>query len=83
LSLGTPRRKEAKRGGRDGSAGELYRLTARDCAGVQTHRKVVEGPNTSFISLRQQRYSPFPSTLVVGILTTLAAKIYPEIVPGF
>ena len=60
LGVSIPRGKEAQRGGHNGSAGELYCLTARDCAGVQTPRQVVEGVNTSFISLHQQRNASFP-----------------------
>jgi hypothetical protein len=44
---------EAQRGGHEGSAAELHRLTARDRAGVKAHRQVVEGAgHTSFASLR-------------------------------
>jgi hypothetical protein len=67
FALGTSRCEEAKRGGRNGSPSQLYCLTPRDRAGVQAHRQVVEGANTSFISPGQQRISPFPSTLNVTI----------------
>jgi hypothetical protein len=70
LRVGTPRSEEPERGGSDGGPGDLYRLGARDRPGVQTHREVVEGADTSFISLGQQRKSPFPSSLDVPILTT-------------
>jgi hypothetical protein len=59
LCLGTLRGEEPQRGGHEGSAAELYRLTARDCAALQAHRQVVEGTGTSFISFRQQRNSSF------------------------
>ena len=60
LCLCTPRGEEPQCGSHEGSAAELYCLTARDCAGVQTPGQVVEGVNTSFISLHQQRNSSFP-----------------------
>src|SRR5919199_1721767 len=55
LSIGTLRGEEAKRGSNEGCAGELNRLTARDCAALKTPRQVVEGAKTSSISLHQQR----------------------------
>jgi hypothetical protein len=63
VGLGTPRGEEAQRGGRKGSARKLYRPTPRDCPALQTRRQVVEGVNTSFISLHQQRNSSFLSFL--------------------
>jgi hypothetical protein len=56
LGLGTPRGKEAKRGGRNGSARELYCLTPGDRAGVKTHRQFVEGANSPFVSLHQHEF---------------------------
>jgi len=62
VGLGAPRPEDAQRGGYERSAAELHRLTARDCAGVQAHRQVVEGAgHTSFASLRQQQSVSFPS----------------------
>jgi hypothetical protein len=56
IGLGALRSEEAQGGSRDGSAGELYCLTPRDCAGVQTYRQFVEGANTSFVSLHQHEF---------------------------
>jgi hypothetical protein len=78
LCVGALRGEKSQRGGHEGSAAELYRLTARDCAALQAHRQFVEGANTSFIFVRQQRNSPFPGTLFILTLTTFASKIYPE-----
>ena len=59
--LGIGRTDSGKRRGHERSAGELYRPTPRDHAGVQTHRQVVQrAPPTSFISFRQQRDSSLP-----------------------
>lgn len=38
LRVGALRGEKPQRGGYEGSAAELYRLTARDCAALQTHR---------------------------------------------
>ncbi len=78
LCLGILRGEEPQRGGHKRSAAELYRLTARDFTAIQASRQVVEGANTSSISVRQQPISPFPSTLVIFTLTTFAAEIYPD-----
>jgi hypothetical protein len=60
LGVGTPRPQEAQRGAHKGSARELYRLTPRDRAGVQTSRQVVEEGCPFLVSVRQQRNFSFP-----------------------
>jgi hypothetical protein len=59
ISVGFPRPDEAKRGGHQGSAGELYHSTPRDGAGIQTRRQIVEGVIDPFFSPHQQRNSSF------------------------
>ena len=60
FGIGFPRADKAQRRGHQGSAGELYRSTPRDGAGIQTRRQVVEGAIDPFFSPRQHRNSSIP-----------------------
>ena len=59
LGLGIAGGEEAECRGREGGAGELYRLAARDLPGLKTHRQVVEEGCTLPVSVPQQRNSFF------------------------
>jgi hypothetical protein len=64
LCLGTLRGEEPQRGCHEGSAAELYRLTARDCAALQTPHQVVEArtpPSSLFIN---NVTPPFPHSTI-------------------
>ena len=59
LGIGTARGEEAERRGREGGAGELYSLAARDRPCLQTHSQVVEVGCSLLVTVPQQRNSSF------------------------
>ena len=50
---------DPKRGGRKGSASELYSLASRDGVALQSHRQLVEGGRASLVYVGQQRKPSF------------------------